>query len=290
MPKDPANKFAVSLHYYIPIDYPDFYSEDISMGWIDTYNNYYEADPKNEWGSIKDYKTILEKFNLLKTFFTDKGIPVIITEVGMMTEKRKESNSIIEFLYVLFSITEEYDGIMSCLWDISEKIGADIYFYNKESNTWKDKKLIDNLYKISRFHYIQISEFYIKTNLVTETDPTDNHLYLNLETRKANKIILNARIEGDFDIDFYFYFLIIDINDEWIDIPLEKEHGKKQYDGTTLFTIDVSNFDCHDTIEAHLFFGQEYFFLNNITIEFEESFISLDYKSYKSAVLKEIQN
>ena len=66
--------------------------------------------------------------------FTNKGIPVIITEVGMMSELKKENNFMREFLYVLYSITVIYDDIMSCLWDISEKIGEDIYYYNKETN------------------------------------------------------------------------------------------------------------------------------------------------------------
>ena len=104
MPKDPANKSAIALHYYIPLEYMDIYSEDIPMGWYDNNNNYYETNPKSEWGSIKDYQTILEKFNLLKAFFTDKGIPVIITEVGMITEQKKDNDSIREFLYVFFSI------------------------------------------------------------------------------------------------------------------------------------------------------------------------------------------
>ena len=290
MPNDPANKTAISLHYYIPLEFKDIYSEDISLDFLDINNNYYETTPIKEWGSIQNYKTIIEKFNLLKTIFLDKGIPVIITEVGMMTEQKKENNSIIEFLYVLFSITEEFDGIMSCLWDISEKIGEDIYFYNKETNQWKDKKIINNLYKISKLKYIQISEFYIETNLVTETETIDGRYFINLETRKPLKVLLNARYKGDFNIDFSFGILIFINNYDWIIISLEKEFGKKQYDGTTLFTIDVSTYDCFNIIEAFLFHGEDCFIVNNITVEFEESFISFDYKSYKSAVVKAINN
>ena len=290
MPNDPANKTAISLHYYIPLEFKDIYSEDISLDWFDINNNYYETTPIKEWGSIQNYKTIIEKFNLLKTIFLDKGIPVIITEVGMMTEQKKENNSIIEFLYVLFSITEEFDGIMSCLWDISEKIGEDIYFYNKETNQWKDKKIINNLYKISKLKYIQISEFYIETNLVTETETIDGRYFINLETKKPLKVLLNARYKGDFNIDFSFGILIFINNYDWIIISLEKEFGKKQYDGTTLFTIDVSTYDCFNIIEAFLFHGEDCFIVNNITVEFEESFISFDYKSYKSAVVKAINS
>ena len=290
MPIDPFNKSAISLHYYIPIDEHYEYNEEIKMNFYDNDNNYYETYPKKEWGSINDYKNILEKFNLLKKIFTDKGIPVIITEVGMMTEQRKENDFMIEFLYVLFSFTQEYDGIMSCLWDISEQIGEDIYYYNKEENKWKDKKIMDNLYKISKLNYVQISEFYIKTNLITEARSTYNTLFLNLEKRKALKVLLNIKIKGYLGIDGSLFCMCGDSKNEWSEILIEKEDGKKQYDGTTLFNIDVSRFDCYNYIEVKIFFGEEYITLNNLTVEFEENFISLDYKSYKSAVLLDINN
>jgi hypothetical protein len=195
-----------------------------------------------------------------------------------------------EFLYALFSITEEYDGIMSCLWDISEKIGNDIYYYNKEKNQWKDQKIIDNLNKISRLNYVKISEFYIETNSVTEIEPVGQTIQINLERRKPIKVLLNIKLMGYLDIDASIYLSYTDSKDHWIDLNLEKKYGKKQYDGTTLFTIDVNSFDCQDYIEVRIFFGQEYVIINNITVEFKESFITLDYKSYKSAVLKEINN
>ena len=290
MPKDTANKTAISIHNYIPLDYSSDYSEDIPMDWYDNNNNYMQAYLKKEWGSIRDYKNIISNFNLLKELFTDKGIPVIITEVGMMSELTKEKNFMREFLYALFSITEEYDGIMSCLWDISEKIGNDIYYYNKEKNQWKDKKIIDNLNKISRLNYVKISDFYIETNSVTEIEPVGQTIHINLERRKPIKVLLNIKLMGYLDIDVSLFFYLIDSKDGLIDLTLEKKYGKKQYDGTTLFTIDVSSFDCQDFIEVRIFYGEEYVIINNITVEFKESFITLDYKSYKSAVLKEIDN
>ena len=208
----------------------------------------------------------------------------------MMSELTKEKNFMREFLYALFSITEEYDGIMSCLWDISEKIGNDIYYYNKEKNQWKDQKIIDNLNKISRLNYVKISEFYIETNSVTEIEPVGQTIHINLERRKPIKVLLNIKLMGYLDIDASIYLSCMDSNNAWIELTLEKKYGKKQYDGTTLFTIDVNSFDCQDYIDVRIFYGEEYVIINNITVEFKESFITLDYKSYKSAVLKEINN
>ena len=149
---------------------------------------------------------------------------------------------------------------------------------------------MDNLNKISRLKFVQISDFYIETNLVTQTEITDGYFRINLEARKPLKILLNMRLLGILNIDTSVYFSSCDINNDWFDIVLEKEFGKKQYDGTTLYTVDISSFDCNIFIDTIIFFGEEFVILNNITVEFEESFISLDYKSYKSAVLKEISN
>ena len=129
-----------------------------------------------------------------------------------------------EFLYALFSITEEYDGIMSCLWDISEKIGNDIYYYNKEKNQWKDQKIIDNLNKISRLNYVKISEFYIETNSVTEIEPVGQNIYINLERRKPIKVLLNIKLMGYLDIDVPLFFYLIDSKDGLIDLTLEKKY------------------------------------------------------------------
>ena len=62
-----------------------------------------------------DYYQMLEDFELIKNSFVDKGIPVILNKVGVLTEEKKEIKSIREYLYVLFSLSLDYDGIMSCL-------------------------------------------------------------------------------------------------------------------------------------------------------------------------------
>ena len=41
----------------------------------------------------------------MKSYFVDKGIPIIISEVGVLTEEKKEIESIREYLYMIFSIS-----------------------------------------------------------------------------------------------------------------------------------------------------------------------------------------
>ena len=41
----------------------------------------------------------------MKNSFVSKGIPIIISEVGVLTEEQKNLETIREFLYTLFSIS-----------------------------------------------------------------------------------------------------------------------------------------------------------------------------------------
>ena len=71
-------------------------------------------------------------------------------------------------------------------------------------------------------------------------------------------------------------------------LHLEKKNGKKQYDGTHVFTIDVSKINCYNYIQVSEDAILNHITLNNLTVEFEESFQSIDYKSYKANISKYI--
>ena len=137
---------------------------------------------------------------------------------------------------------------------------------------------------------VKPSIFYIETNKETTVETYWGDYYISLNNRSPLKIILNASYKGILFEDYDFSVSSIDKDNNIFDIQLGKENAQKQYDGTTLFNIDVSRFDCYNYIEVNIFFGEEYITLNNLTVEFEENFISLDYKSYKSAVLLDINN
>jgi len=58
-----------------------------------------------------------------------------------------------------------------------------------------------------------------------------------------------------FSINFNKNFTETDIEITFLDkygepfnIPLRKSNGKKHYDGTVIYTIDISNFECYDII------------------------------------------
>ena len=94
-----------------------------------------------EWGSPLNYKRIAINFDCMKKNFVDKGFPIIIGEVGILNDYIKKNNSIEQFLYTLFSMSYEYEGILPCLWDIPLKSKNYKNFYlNKENNEWSDDK------------------------------------------------------------------------------------------------------------------------------------------------------
>ena len=133
MPVDQSNKLAVSIHYFEPYNfvyntYYEPYNSTDENGFVFTFG------PELKWGNSMEYQQIIENFELLKKHFIDNGIPIIINEVGVLTEEKKEIESIREYLYMLFSISSDYDGIMCCLWDTSNKLFGDMNFYDKTND------------------------------------------------------------------------------------------------------------------------------------------------------------
>jgi endoglucanase len=102
------------------------------------------------WGEEGDYNDMIANFESIKKFFLDKGIPVVINEIGVLTEQQKEKKSIREFLYSHFSMVSDYRGIMACIWDTSKKTAGNMNFYNRETNKWYDPKIRKNLFDIKK--------------------------------------------------------------------------------------------------------------------------------------------
>ena len=74
---------------------------------------------------------------------------IIIVEVNILTEQKKDPDSIRKFLFSHFSMSSSYDGIMSCLWDTSNKKIGDMNHYDRENDKWYDEKI--RIFKINRY-------------------------------------------------------------------------------------------------------------------------------------------
>jgi len=88
IPVDPSNKLAVSLHYYNPSPFTREYYFD-PYNWTDENGNVYNNEPALSWGNQDEYFQIITDFELMKNCFVNKGIPVIISEVSVLTEEKK---------------------------------------------------------------------------------------------------------------------------------------------------------------------------------------------------------
>jgi endoglucanase len=288
MPKDPSNKTAVSLHYYFPFEILDEYEIE-PLDWYDKFGFLYEALPITKWGSEYDYKQIMEKMELLKSIFINNGIPVILGEVGILSKYNSNISSNREFLYTLFSLTKEINGIMACLWDNSEKISEYNNYYNRETNIWNDEIIRKNIFKISKDNELKLSDYYITTNLEVIYSYLDFY-YSNISNKKLLKIIINAKIFGIIGIDFDILITYVNKENKWIDLFLTKKEGKKQYDGTTTFKVDVSSEDLNNEIYVMILEEEvnKNIFINKVTFEYKEYFTYFDYASYKNSILKEL--
>ena len=157
-----------------------------------------------------------EDFKNLKTMFMDKGIPLIIGEAGILTTNGN-ADLMMEFLYVLFSKSNEYDGIMACLQDNQESNEENKIYYNKETNKWTNEKIKKTIQKISRGNFIKTLDYYIYTNI--ETIILDyNHWTSDIEIKEAKILTLyiNAKLYGKFGEDIVFGFCYYDSNYDFL--------------------------------------------------------------------------
>ena len=271
IPTDPVNKLAISINYYIPEEFTKK-------------KEYWNND---EWGSQEEYKELLQDFDKMQNIFVNKGIPVVIGEVGVLTEESKQLVSIREYLYSVFSLANEYEGIIACLWDTSNKNFGDMNYYNRLTDEWYDEKIKNIFIKISKGQYIKTSDFYIYSNIeiINNIDKFSDYLF-TFGKKNPLKIILNLNYIGDLFSDYYFVIYCANKGGYESFLDFEERNGKKQYDGTITYTIDLSNEDCYDYFEIYYYFGEIYF--KKITIEFKENFISFYYNGNKAKIISEI--
>mgnify|MGYP006873078497 CR=1 FL=1 len=74
---------------------------------------------------------------------------------------------------MVFSISSDYDGILCCLWDTSNKEFGDINFYDRTNDIWYDEKIKNNFLQISKGKNVKPKDFFI--NITFET--SDSYFY-----------------------------------------------------------------------------------------------------------------
>ena len=274
IPNDPASRLAISINYYLPNIFTNVTS------FYEVYNEYGEIVDTilySTWGDENDYNEIIFNFDTINNYFVSKGIPVVLSEVGVLTEDGKEINSIREYLYVVFAISADTSGIMSCLWDTSNKAQGNMNYYMRNNNSWYDETIKNIFMKISKGRNVKSSEYYLMTNFENIKQKADifNNLNIKIGNRKVYNIIVNINFYDILYDDYYFSIFSFDKNGEWFEIIVGKKHRKKQYDGTTIFKINLRDLDCNDSLEIYTIYDKDNLIYNYITLEFEE--ISFDF-------------
>ncbi len=129
MPTDPANRCALSLHYYDPF-------------------NYTHGSGKS-WGSANDYKLLNDNMDKVKTNFIDKGIPVIMGECGYGSAiSEKDPTSAHEYLTAVCDAMYSR-GICPVLWDTPWSANEqDNVIYNRYEQKLTDTALKGDLEKV----------------------------------------------------------------------------------------------------------------------------------------------
>ena len=285
MPTDKANKLAISIHYYLP---PQFTveSDKNPWTWTDDQGVVHEITPLQKWGDEGNYQEMVTNFETMKKAFVDKGIPVILGEVGVLTEEKKDKASIREFLLAHYSFAAAYDGFMSVLWDTSKNTAGDMNFYNRETDKWYDEQIRDNFINIAEGKFVNPTKYYVNSNSDTSDKvDSDGNIHMSIGNKKVNKVIFNAKISGAVNIwDVGFGVASADSTGKWFGDPVGGADGVKQNDGTYTFTIDVSAKDFHDYVQVQRWWGNENITINYATVEFEGTAKKLDFNAYKAAL------
>ena len=67
-----------------------------------------------------------------------------------------------------------------------------------------------------------------------------------------------------------------------ISIQISGTEGKKEYDGSYTFTVDVTNLNISNTVEVQKWWGYDDTIINYLTVEFNQYYTIFNYDAYKS--------
>ena len=284
LPIDPYNKFAISIHYYLPSKFTVEH-DDNPWTYIDDNGDVQIVNPMIKWGTDNDYKEMITNFETLKKTYVDKDIPIVITETGVLTEQKKELESIRKYLYAEFSMSGSYNGIMSCLWDNSNKEKGDTNFFDRINNKFYDEMIGDNFKKISRGKFVKPTDYYISSKIDTVyMTNSEGYLEIKIGTKKVLKVIFNVNILIHELNLVGFGIASNDKSGNWIGDQVDGTKGKRQYDGSYTYTFDSSNKDYNNFVQIQKWWGHDNIILNYLSLEFDKNYTILDFNSYKEAL------
>ncbi len=279
IPIDPSNKFAISVHYYIPTSFT-VERDDRPWNFTDE-NGEHSINPLTKWGDENDYKVMFTNFETMKEIYIKKGIPVVITETGVLTEQKKNPDSIRQFIFSEFIFSADYNGVMSCLWDNSKKKYGDMNYYDRENDEWFDKQIGENFKIISKGKFVKPSKFFEPSNIdIIRTPIPEGHMHIKIGPREnILKVSFNVKLTTNIH-SVGFGLCSINSSGDWYGAPIAGSLGEKIYDGTYTYTIDASNRDFNNYIEIQKWWGIQYITFNYLRVDFKQNYNFFDYSEY----------
>ena len=276
IPIDPMNKFAICFNYFVPEQFTSVQDD----------NSYaYKLTSKTQWGTREDYETMFINFESVKYSFLEKGIPVVINQIGVLTEEKKEIKSIREYLFTEFSMTLAYDGVVSCLWDTSKKTIGNMNFYDRENDKWYDNKIKDFFINLTNGKYLNPTNYLFYSNKETSYSPNSGgSMFINIGKKKVIKIILNVIITAEHLWDVGFGIISFDKNGGWKSTSVSGSEGKRINDGSYTISMNTEDEDFNISIQINKWWGNEYIIFNYLTLEYDKEYIIFDYTGYKQAI------
>ena len=215
-------------------------------------------------------------FERLKETYIDKGIPIVITEIGVLTEQEKEIESIREYLFFAFSMSVSYKGLMTCLLDESNKEIGDMNYFDRINYKWFDEKIGENFKRIYRGNFIKPTDYYFPSNKETVTDlSVGGTINIRIGKKRVLKVIFNVDILTNLLWSVGFGISSLDKAGAGFGIKVSGSDGKKQYDGSYTFTFDVSDRDINEIVEIQKWWGNNEINFNYLTVEFNQSYTIL---------------
>ena len=279
IPIDPSNKIAISMHYYYPgafttnpEDNPWTYYDETGLKIV---------EPLSTWGLEVNYKDMFTNFQFMKTMFIDKNIPVVITETGVLTEKKKEKQSIRDYLYFIFALSADTDGIMACLFDNSNS--GEMRYYDREQDRWYDEAIEQNFKEIAQEKYKKPKDFFVLSNRETVTSlASDGKMKIKIGTRKVKKAIFNFMSFNDDPRSYVFGIYSWDKNNKYVYVKVTGLDAEKKFDGSYQFIVDVSKMDSNDEIGIEKWWGSDKYIIKYFTIELDKDYKVFNYNEYKT--------
>ena len=220
--------------------------------------------------------------------FVDKGYPVIITETGVLTEDKKDINSLREYLYSVFFflffflMTQSFDGMMACLLDTSDKKYGIMNYYDRVNDKWYDEVIRDIFKNLTQREFLKFTDFSFYSNKDTITEVNYRGSFnIKIGKKKVKKIIFNVKLAIDYNF-INFGILSNDKRGMPFNERVDGPQGKKNYDGSYTYTIDVSKKDYNDYVEVQKWWNSGYITLRYLSILFDKGYTFFDYTAYKN--------